>query len=267
MPSSRIPNLLHLLFFLLVTVFAFLLSEAAILAVMHGTPVAKTLASERAQLGSEALTYCLALAIAWFSLPVFWQQPFLTGLRWNLTQATWRTALLGLVIGFVSQGISIFIPQPKEMPIEDLVRNPGLIWFLAFFGIILGPLFEEVVFRGFMLPAIGNAIDYLRIPRDPDPILSVQNLTAWRSTSTLSPLASILAPILTSLIFASIHGPQISWSVPALAVLFAVSYALCLVRLRTHSLAASTLVHSCYNLSIFLSLFIGTSGFRHLDKA
>jgi membrane protease YdiL (CAAX protease family) len=267
MPTSRIPSLLHLVFFLLLTLFAFLLSEAAILTLMHGTPVAQTLASERVQLGSEALTYCLTLTAAWLTLPIFWHQPLLTGLRWNPAAATWRIALLGLAIGFASQGISIFIPQPKQMPIEDFFHHPGLIWFLALFGILLGPLFEEVVFRGFLLPAIANAVDYIRIPRNPDPNIALENLIAWRSSSSFSPLALGIAPIVTSLIFASIHGPQIAWNLPALAVLFAVSYALCLVRLRTHSLAASTLVHCCYNLSIFLSIFIGTGGFRHLDRA
>jgi uncharacterized protein len=39
------------------------------------------------------------------------------------------------------------------------------------------------------------------------------------------------------------------------------------VRLKfTRSLAASTLVHACYNFIIFSLALIGTGGFRHLDK-
>ena len=52
----------------------------------------------------------------------------------------------------------------------------------------------------------------------------------------------------------------------ALAVLFGVSLVLCGVRLWTHSLAASTLIHATYNGTIFTILFFGTGGFRHLDK-
>jgi membrane protease YdiL (CAAX protease family) len=47
---------------------------------------------------------------------------------------------------------------------------------------------------------------------------------------------------------------------------FAVSLVLCAVRLVTRSLAASTLVHACYNFLIFSTMFVGTGGFRHFDK-
>ena len=49
-------------------------------------------------------------------------------------------------------------------------------------------------------------------------------------------------------------------------MLFAVSIVLCVVRLWTHSFAASALVHATYNGTIFTVLFFATDGFRHLDK-
>jgi hypothetical protein len=38
------------------------------------------------------------------------------------------------------------------------------------------------------------------------------------------------------------------------------------VRLATRSLAASVMVHSCYNLILFSLMLAATGGFRHLDK-
>jgi hypothetical protein len=38
------------------------------------------------------------------------------------------------------------------------------------------------------------------------------------------------------------------------------------VRIRTNSVAASTLMHAAYNLTVFVVMFIGTSGYRHMDK-
>jgi hypothetical protein len=38
------------------------------------------------------------------------------------------------------------------------------------------------------------------------------------------------------------------------------------VRLRLRSVLASTLVHVSYNFTIFLTAFIATDGYRHLDK-
>jgi Na+-translocating ferredoxin:NAD+ oxidoreductase RnfD subunit len=78
--------------------------------------------------------------------------------------------------------------------------------------------------------------------------------------------AIVFATIITSIGFALLHGAQLAHSFAPLAVLFAVSVVLCATRLRFHSLAASTLVHSMYNATIFVMLFIGTDGFRHLDK-
>ena len=40
---------------------------------------------------------------------------------------------------------------------------------------------------------------------------------------------------------------------------------LCLA-LAVRSLAASVVVHSSYNLLLFSLMFLGTGGFRHLDK-
>jgi membrane protease YdiL (CAAX protease family) len=45
-----------------------------------------------------------------------------------------------------------------------------------------------------------------------------------------------------------------------------VSLILCGVRLKTRSLAASTLVHACYNFILFSTALISSGGFRHLDK-
>jgi membrane protease YdiL (CAAX protease family) len=49
-------------------------------------------------------------------------------------------------------------------------------------------------------------------------------------------------------------------------VLYCVSLALSYIRIRTHSVACSTLVHMTYNLTIFAIIYISTGGFHHLDQ-
>ena len=44
------------------------------------------------------------------------------------------------------------------------------------------------------------------------------------------------------------------------------SLVLCFVRLRLRSVMASTLIHASYNATIFLTAFVATGGYRHLDK-
>jgi hypothetical protein len=62
------------------------------------------------------------------------------------------------------------------------------------------------------------------------------------------------------------HAEQTAHAIGPFFLLVTVSLILCAVRLKTRSLAASTIVHACYNFLIFSLMLIGTSGFRHLDK-
>ena len=264
--TVRVPTLLHFLSFLGLTILSFALSEAVILLLAHGSPVEATLNNARLQLIVNVMTYVIALAVAYFAMPIFWSRPFLVGIEWNWNQVKGWFGLAGLGAGFAAQGLTVFMPHPKDLPVEEIFRNPALIWFLVVFGVVVGPLFEEVTFRGFLLPAIANVVDWARLPRSSDPVVSLEDLQLWRTSSGYSQPALVTASIVASLFFALIHGPQLGFTLPALALLFCVSLALCFVRIRTSSVAASTIMHGCYNLSIFLSLFIGTGGFRHLDK-
>ncbi len=261
MPSKRIPNLLHLLLLLAITFLALLFSEALILALHHGRPLLDTLADARLQIFASVLTYLLTLLASVAAFPPLWHQSFAAGLGWNATRVKPLFALAGLGLGFLTQAVSTLLPTPKnDIPVEALFHNPALIWLLAAFGTLLAPLFEEIVFRGFLLPGLAIVIDYMALPRDLDA------LAAWRSSSTFSSRAWVLSSLLTSILFALIHAPQLGYTWPSVSLLVGVSMVLCLVRIRTRSVAASTLVHACYNLSVFLTLFASTGGFRHLDR-
>jgi membrane protease YdiL (CAAX protease family) len=263
-PTSRFPNLGHFAFFLALTFFSLFASAALVLAFMHGGM--KTLEDQRALTIVSLLTYVIALLLAYFAMPVFWHRPFLAGVNWNGSRVKWWMGLGGLAMGFVAQVVTRYLPVPDDLPIDKLFRDPGAIWFLAFFAVVVAPLFEEMMFRGFLLPAIAIAVDWVRLPRGPEPMVVLENLIAWRSRSEYSKEAWIAASVLTSFAFVLIHGPQLAYTLPAMALLMVVSLVLCAVRIGTGSVAASALVHSCYNLSVFVSLFVATGGFRHLDK-
>lgn len=263
---QRVPNLFHLLLFLGLTILGLGLSEAVVVALAHGAPLEEIAKDTKSQLLAQVLMYAIALVAAYVAMPILWQRPFLDGIQWNWSKVRPQFAGLGLIAGFVAQGLIVFLPHPKDLPIEDIFRNPALIWFLVIFAVVVGPLFEEIAFRGFLLPAIAITVDWLRIPRSPDPLISLESLNTWRSSKGYSNIALVSASVGTSLFFALIHGPQLGFTLPALALLLCVSLGLCWVRIRTNSVAASTIVHGCYNLSVFVTLFVSTSGFRHLDK-
>ena len=63
-----------------------------------------------------------------------------------------------------------------------------------------------------------------------------------------------------------LHAQQVAHIWAALVGLFSISLVLTFVRVKTQSVAASTLVHASYNGFIFLMTLIATGGYRHLDR-
>jgi membrane protease YdiL (CAAX protease family) len=75
-----------------------------------------------------------------------------------------------------------------------------------------------------------------------------------------------VAVVVTAGLFASIHAAQLADAWAAVSMLFVVGVVLTVVRARTHSLAASVLVHTGYNLALFALLYAGTAGFHDFKR-
>ena len=120
----------------------------------------------------------------------------------------------------------------------------------------------NLFFRGFLLPALCTAWDWSieRSTGKPAPPLDSNGHPQWTIP------AMVIGSVLTSIPFALLHVDQQGHSLGPFLLLIVVSLVLCTVRLKTRSLAASTLVHACYNFIIFSLALIGTSGFRHLEN-
>jgi membrane protease YdiL (CAAX protease family) len=277
MPTRRIPHLGHALLFLVLLLAATLGTELVALglsgAFKSGHAALLAIQNQRLQLIVNMVSYLVALAFCWFTFPALWGRSFLDGIQWNASAIRPLLALAGVLLGLTAEAASTLLPIPKQAPLEDLFRNPALIWLLAIFGTFLAPLFEEIFFRGFLLPGIAIAVDYLSLPRPVDPMgqpdrfAALANLDAWRGSDAYSTRALVTASILTSICFGLIHAPQLGLSWPSVALLMTVSLVLCYVRLRFRSVAASTLIHACYNFFLFATIFLATGGFRHLDRA
>ena len=265
-PKTRVPNLIHALLFLAITFLSLLVAEAFILAAAHG-PYLEVMQNPRLQLIAEAFSYLIALIAAWYAFPYLWHRTFLEGIAWNRPAARPRLILYGLALGFATQAAESLLPIPKHLPMDDFFKSASLIWFLVILGTLVAPLFEEIFFRGFLLPAIAILIDWIRIPRKGTTLEALGALETWRRGDDYSRPALIASSLITSVLFALLHAPQLGYTWAAVALLACISLVLCYVRIRFQSVAASTLVHAFYNLSVFLTLFIATGGFRHLDRA
>ena len=216
-------------------------------------------------LGSEAVLYFVMFGASLLFFPMIWHKGFFEGIHWNgstalrLRKQLFFTAGICFVLALVN---GLLLPGPKNAPIDKIFRVPGAAWMLFAFGITLAPFFEEMIFRGFVLPSMCTACDwiheqFMHVPIRP---LDEHGNPQW------SLAAMVIGSIATSLPFAGMHAAQTGYSLGPFILLVCVSLALCWARLSTRSLAASVLVHASYNFLLFSLMMLGTSGFRHMDK-
>lgn len=216
-------------------------------------------------LGSEAILYVLTFAGCLLIFPLLWHKGFFAGLHWRGTTALrLRHRLFGAaVLCFIlAMFNSVLIPGPADAPIDRIFRMPGAAWMLFAFGVTLAPFFEEMAFRGFLLPALCTTFDWMAEKAHDQPAhpLDENGHPQW------SLPAMSVAAVITSVLFAFIHADQTAYSVGPFLLLICVSLVLCWVRLGTRSLAASVLVHASYNFLLFSLMFFGTHGFKHLER-
>ena len=109
------------------------------------------------------------------------------------------------------------------MPIQDLLVDRTSVILVGLMAVTLGPVCEELAFRGFLLP------------------LLVRSFGVW------------LGLLLSSIPFALLHGPQYGWHWQHMVLLTIASVVFGGVRIYFRSTAAATLVHATYNFTFFVA--------------
>jgi membrane protease YdiL (CAAX protease family) len=189
-------------------------------------------------LSIQFLVYALLVGFMAFLVRVRHRMPLAQAIRWNLPHRS--RALYALLAGL---GLAIFsdVAQtvfsrwiPKSLPITEFFQDRSSALLLAGFGVLIAPLVEEMLFRGFLYPALAR----------------------WTGP--------VPAVIVTAAAFAMIHSIQLAFSLVPLLLIFVVGIVLTVTRAVTKSVATSVLVHMAYNFTLFLQFYIGTQGFRNL---
>lgn len=267
---TRIPHFGHLgllsIFALIGLLCSTLLTRSALQFHLFGVATLKAAVSDiHYTLGSMAILYLLTLLASVVVFPLLWHKGFFAGIQWRgatafrlrsrLVTAAFFCFVLALLSGWL-------MPGPTNAPIDKMFHTPSAAWLMFGFGVTFAPFFEETLFRGFLLPAFCTAFDWSveRVRHSPPPPLGANGHPQW------SIPAMVTGSILTSAPFAYMHAEQTGYSLGPFVLLVCVSLVLCCTRLATRSLAASTLVHACYNFLLFSVMLLGTNGFRHLEK-
>ncbi len=130
-----------------------------------------------------------------------------------------------------------FFPMPKSTPFDQFFDRPVDAYLLAAFATTLGPLMEELFFRGFLYPVLARR------------------------------LGAVWGILLTAVPFGLMHFFQYGNSWGAVLIIFLVGVVLTTVRAKSKSVASSFLAHVGYNATLMALAAAQTDGFRHMDKA
>ena len=262
-PAKHIPHLGHALLFFTIGWVALTVCVLILLATAHVHTEEGIRSHQMLGLAGQAISYLVTLAVAWVAFPRIWERAFEAGIEWNrLAVRRWWYWIVGggVALSGLAQLLLHFVATPRNSPLDQILRTTHGAWFMTAFGVLLAPLTEEIAFRGFLLPALAIAYDWLAMERTPAGLLK------WQTSTLHSNAALIFATIFSSVPFALLHAGQLEHAWGALGILYFVSLVLSVVRIRTNSVAASTLMHATYNLTVFTVLFVGTGGYRHMEK-
>ena len=186
---------------------------------------------------SQFLIYVAVAACMVMMVEGKYHVPFWQAIRWNWPRSEWKLLALGAAMFFTLGLLQTVLPMPKDTPFEHLFDRPRDAYLLAIIAVSLGPLMEELFFRGFLYPVLARRMG-----------------VAWGIA-------------LTALPFGLIHLPQYGWAWGAALVIFLVGVVCGMVRAATRSVGASFLVHVGFNGMQMVIAVVATQGFRHMPKA
>jgi membrane protease YdiL (CAAX protease family) len=179
-------------------------------------------------LAFQSAIYALLVGALYLVITSRYRRPFWQSMGWVTPErGAWWCVFGGpaLAIGLSVLGVVLRTPAIPT-PVESLISGRGSLLLVAFFAVVLGPLFEELLFRGFIQPLLARA------------------LGAWP------------AILLAATGFALLHGQEYQWFWQQLLVVGLAGVAFGYARYKTGSTAAAALLHGGYNLTFFVGYLI-----------
>jgi membrane protease YdiL (CAAX protease family) len=262
----RVPwSWLHLLFFGLFAFGSILVIQVALViyfnASRHLSPKEiEQLFQNRPDLavGSNVLWFFLIFLFLYLTIAVLQSRPFWPTLGWKKLglNPDWATSPWAYLAGGAGLAVCVAIVStkiktPEHLPIQDLFKNRTGAFLLMGMAVLIAPLVEETVFRGYLYPLFASSCARLARRFGSDPVSAVQTGTR-------------VGIIVTGLLFGFLHGAQLGWTWALVAVLSTVGIVFTFVRARSRSVFASYLLHLGYNSFIAFSAIFSTRFFTQM---
>ena len=185
------------------------------------------LGKEPEALAAQFVWYALLFTCLYGLLRLRYRQPFWRAMGWTFPgRALWAAVPEGIFLAFAVGAIGTLLrAKPVPLPFDEMLKSRLSIFVLGVFVVVLGPLCEELAFRGLIMPLL------------------------------VRQLGVVPGILLTALPFALLHGPQYQWSWQHIALILTAGYVFGYARWKSGSTAVSTLLHAVYNL-VFFSAFL-----------
>jgi hypothetical protein len=175
----------------------------------------------------QLILYALVLGVLAAILRVRYDQPLWRSLGWRpISLAVALAALLVgpfLAIGLGLLGTALHTPE-IDLPFQQTLGSPTTTVMLGIVVVVLGPLCEELVFRGFLMPLL---------------------------VRSLGVVAGVVA---TGVLFGAMHGYEYEWSWRHILLISMAGSIFGWARYKTRSTTVSVFMHSTFNLTQFAAL-------------
>jgi CAAX protease family protein len=185
-------------------------------------------------LPAQFLGYALLFTALYLLFKWQYGRPFWRSLAWNaLRLPALLVILAGSATAFGVSAVAILLQTPvTNNPMTEMLEDPTSLVLVAVFGVTLGPLFEELFFRGFLQPLLVRSL-------------------------------GVTAGVLVAAIpFGLLHFQEYGNSWRHVVLISLAGAAFGAMRQLTHSTKASTLMHASYNALFFVALLAQRGAIR-----
>jgi membrane protease YdiL (CAAX protease family) len=176
---------------------------------------------------AQFLGYGFLFSVLYLLLKLHYGHPFWQSLRWVRTRpGVVRTILYGFVLAFgVALAGSALRTPDIQTPMKDLLSDRNSVLLIAVFAVTLGPLCEELAFRGFLQPVLVRSF------------------------------GSVAGVLLAAIPFGMLHLSQYggSWRHGLLITMAGTGFGW--MRQASGSTRAAAIMHASYNFIFFAALF------------
>jgi membrane protease YdiL (CAAX protease family) len=167
----------------------------------------------------QIVAYMFVYLCFWGVFRLKYNRGVLDSLGWRKTRYSLLAAGAGgVLLYFGIATVAALLHTPKvDTPFDELVKTPFSMVLLAVTAVFLAPLFEEMLFRGFLQPLLSRT------------------------------LGVVMGILLTAVLFGGLHASEYKGAWQYVAAITVVGIALGVLRAKTNSIIPGTVMHGCFN--------------------